>query len=167
MVYWPETGLTSGIAVSHYHFRRQVGSKSHHSNIKKGEVIMSVDFTRSSYVLVVSIKKSSNLNWISQECVQQMWLCVGVLMYNYAECERNIRVVILVTPPPPPTLRSCKAPSAFKDRRLKITIVIIIKIKGHSFDRERRLYPFFSPGRAYPAFTLFSQWSLTLLCITA
>ena len=33
-------------------------------------------------------------------CVQQVWLCVDVLMYNYVESERNICVLIFVTPSP-------------------------------------------------------------------
>ena len=49
-------------------------------------------------------------------------------MYNYAESERNICVIILVTPFPLPTSWSCKALRAFKDRCLEITIIIIIII---------------------------------------
>ena len=32
-----------------------------------------------------------------RECVQRIGLCVDVLMYNYAESERNICVIIFVT----------------------------------------------------------------------
>ena len=34
------------------------------------------------------------------ECVQWMWLCVDVLMYNYVESERNICVIVFLTPSP-------------------------------------------------------------------
>ena len=35
-----------------------------------------------------------------RDCVQQMWLCVYVLMYNYDKSERNICVIFLLPRPP-------------------------------------------------------------------
>ena len=58
-----------------------------------------------------------------------MWLCVDVLMYIYAESERNISVTTFITSfptPTPPPLCFCKALKAFQDRHFKITIIITI-----------------------------------------
>ena len=35
-----------------------------------------------------------------RKCIQQMQLCINVLMYNHVESERNIRVIILLPHPP-------------------------------------------------------------------
>ena len=60
-----------------------------------------------------------------RECVQQMWLCVDVLiMYTYAEFERNICVIIFVTPFPLPLQVFVERSALLKDRRLKMIIIV-------------------------------------------
>ena len=60
-----------------------------------------------------------------KECVREIWLCVNVLLYIYAEFERHLCNHFCYPVPPPP---SCfwKELRAFKDRWLKMTISIII-----------------------------------------
>lgn len=68
---------------------------------------------------------------MNKNCEKKLWLCVDVWMYIFMQSEsaKNICINIVVSPSPLSLhvcLSVCKAPRAFKDRRLKITNIIII-----------------------------------------
>ena len=88
-------------------------------------------------------------------CVQQMWLCVDVLMYIYTESEGSICVIIFITLILPSPSCFHKALTAFRDRCLKITFIIISIISWH-----------LSEGLAALCWVLAICWLCTFLTAT-